>query len=121
MTPHTSCVVFKNQEEVTSIYAELYGRKYGKEQVRRAEEGEDVEEEEENALVLVSACERSTVFDPVLACVTMALLCVTMVLTCEIPHTRYPVDPGTTPTAQISDLPPKYVTEDEPGRRRRRS
>lgn len=61
---------------------------------------------------MVSACERSTVFDPVLACVTMALLCVTMVLTCEIPHTQHPVDPGRTPTAHISDLPPKYVTDD---------
>lgn len=102
---------------------DMTDRKYGKEQVRMAVE-EDVKEEEdrgkmENELVLVSACERSTVFDPVLACVTMALLCVTMVLTCEIPHTQYPVDPGMMPTAQISDLPPKYVPNDEPGRRRR--
>lgn len=59
--------------------------------------------EGENELVLVGLCERSTVFDPMLACVTM-------VLTWEIPHAPYPVDPGTMLTAHISDLPPKYVT-----------
>lgn len=64
---------------------------------------------------MVSACERSTLFDGVQACVTMALVCVTMVLACEIPHTRYPADPGTTPAMQTSDLPPKYGTDDKPG------
>lgn len=68
--------------------------------------------EAEDGPVLVRACERSTLFDPVLACVTMALLCVTMVLACEIPHAHYPADPETTQTAHVSDLPPKHVTSD---------
>lgn len=79
------------------------------------EKEEEREREKRREGEMVSACERSTLFDAALACVTMAAVCVTMVLACEIPHTRYPADPGTTPAMQTSDLPPKYGTDDEPG------
>lgn len=47
-----------------------------------------------------------------------ALACVATVLRREIPHARYPVDPGVSPTALVFDLQPKYVTRDEGGGRR---
>lgn len=71
--------------------------------------------ERENKRVLESGCERSTVFDPSLACVSKALLCVTTVLACEIPHTQYLVDPRTTLTLHVSDPAPKCVISKKPG------
>lgn len=66
----TSCGVFKGKEQFLCSAQTLQ------------------QNTRKNELILVRACERFAGFDP-------ALVCVAAVPRCEIPHARYPVDPGT--------------------------